>query len=41
MFRNAADLAMTGAKGFKHNSFKIKMGTNAIVEALKTASGIA
>jgi xanthine dehydrogenase YagS FAD-binding subunit len=40
-FRNAANIAMTGAKGFKHNSFKIKMGANAIVEALKTASGTA
>jgi xanthine dehydrogenase YagS FAD-binding subunit len=41
IFRNAATIAMTGAKGFKHNSFKLKMGANAIVEALKTASGIA
>jgi xanthine dehydrogenase YagS FAD-binding subunit len=40
-FRNAANIAMTGAKGFKYNSFKIKMGANAIVETLKTASGIA
>jgi len=39
-FRNAANIAMTGAKGFKYNSFKIKMGGNAIVEALKTASGM-
>jgi xanthine dehydrogenase YagS FAD-binding subunit len=40
-FRNAANLAMANAKGFKYNSFKIKMGANAIVEALKTASGTA
>jgi xanthine dehydrogenase YagS FAD-binding subunit len=37
-FRNAANLAMAGAKGFQYNSFKIKMGANAIVEALKSAA---
>lgn len=39
-FRQAADIAMKGAKGFKHNSFKIKMAANAIVEALKTAAEV-
>ncbi|WP_018612494.1 FAD binding domain-containing protein [Segetibacter koreensis] len=40
-FRNAAEIAMKGAKGFKYNSFKLKMAPNAIVEALKTAAGMA
>lgn len=39
-FKQAAEIAMQGAKGFEHNSFKLTMGPNAIVEALKTASGI-
>lgn len=39
-FRQAAEIAMQGAKGFEHNSFKLIMGPNAIVEALKTAAGI-
>jgi xanthine dehydrogenase YagS FAD-binding subunit len=38
-FQQAATIAMQGAKGFKYNSFKIKMGANAIVEALTTAAG--
>jgi xanthine dehydrogenase YagS FAD-binding subunit len=38
IFRQAAEIAMKDAKGFKHNSFKIKMGANAIIEALKTAA---
>ena len=37
-FQLAASTAMKGAKGFKHNSFKIKMGADAIVKALTTAS---
>lgn len=37
-FRQAAEIAMKDAKGFKYNSFKLKMGANAIVEALKTAA---
>ncbi len=40
-FKNAAEIAMQGAKGFKYNSFKLKMAPNTIIEALKTASGIA
>jgi xanthine dehydrogenase YagS FAD-binding subunit len=39
-FKQAAEIAMHGAKGFEHNSFKLTMGPNAIVEALKTAAGI-
>jgi xanthine dehydrogenase YagS FAD-binding subunit len=39
-FREAANIAMQGAKGFEHNSFKLKMGPNTIVQALKTATGI-
>ncbi|WP_207496464.1 FAD binding domain-containing protein [Aridibaculum aurantiacum] len=37
-FLQAAEIAMQGAKAFKHNAFKIPMGKNAIVEALKTAA---
>lgn len=40
-FRQAAEIAMKGAKGFKYNSFKLKMAPNAIVESLKTAAGMA
>lgn len=39
-FRHAAEIAIHGAKGFKYNSFKLKMAPNAIVEALKTAAAI-
>lgn len=38
-FREAARLAMKGAKGYGHNDFKLKLGPNTIVEALKTATG--
>ncbi|WP_299289662.1 xanthine dehydrogenase family protein subunit M [uncultured Mucilaginibacter sp.] len=40
-FKQAAEIAMQGAKGLKYNSFKLKMAPNTIIEALKTASGIA
>jgi xanthine dehydrogenase YagS FAD-binding subunit len=40
-FRIAAEVAMRGAKGFQYNSFKLRMGPNTIIEALKTAAGIA
>lgn len=36
-FKKAADLALQGAKAFKHNAFKIQMSKNAIVEALLKA----
>ena len=39
-FREVANIAFEGAKGFEHNSFKLKMGPNAIVQALKNATGI-
>ncbi|RIV17368.1 xanthine dehydrogenase family protein subunit M [Fibrisoma montanum] len=37
-FRQAADLAMQGAKAYEHNAFKLRMSPGAIVEALKTAA---
>lgn len=37
-FREAAEVAMRGARAFEHNAFKLKMGPNAIVQALKTAA---
>ena len=38
VFRQAAELAMTGAKGYGKNNFKLKLAPNTIVEALKTAT---
>ncbi len=40
-FKHAAAIAMQGAKGFKYNSFKLKLAPNTIFQALKTASGLA
>lgn len=37
-FRHAAEIGIANAKGFKYNSFKIKLAPNAIAEALKTAA---
>lgn len=37
-FRQAATVAMQGAKAFKHNEYKLRLGPNAIVQALKTAA---
>ncbi len=37
-FRRAAEVAMQGAKAFKHNAFKLKLAPNALVQALKTAA---
>ena len=37
-FRQAATVAMQGAKAFKHNAYKLRLGPNAIVQALKTAA---
>lgn len=37
-FRNAAQIAMQGAKAFKYNAFKLKLGSNTIVQALKNAA---
>jgi len=39
-FRMAAELAMTGAKAYEHNAFKLKLAPNTMIQALKTASGI-
>src|SRR5687768_11704727 len=39
VFRQAAELAMRGAKGYGHNNFKLKLAPNTVVEALKTATG--
>jgi xanthine dehydrogenase YagS FAD-binding subunit len=38
-FRQAAELAMRGAKAFEHNQFKLKLGPNTLVQALKNAAG--
>jgi xanthine dehydrogenase YagS FAD-binding subunit len=38
VFKQAAELAMTGAKGYGKNNFKLKLAPNTIVEALKTAT---
>jgi len=37
-FRQAAAVAMQGAKAFKHNAYKLKLGLNTIVQALRTAA---
>ena len=39
-FRQAAFLAMQGAKAYPYNKFKLTLAPNAIVQALKQASGI-
>jgi xanthine dehydrogenase YagS FAD-binding subunit len=39
VFRQAAELAMQGAKGHGHNNFKLKLAPNTLVEALKKATG--
>ena len=39
-FKQAAALAMKGAKGYGQNNFKLKMAPNTIVETLKTVSGL-
>ena len=41
VFEQAAQIAMQGAKAYKYNQFKLKLAPNAIVQALKTASGLA
>lgn len=40
VFRQAASIAMQGAKGYGHNNFKLKLAPNTIVEALKKASAL-
>lgn len=39
-FKQAAQIAMQGAKSYQYNAFKLKLGPNTIVEALKNAAGI-
>ena len=39
-FKQAAEIAMRGAKGYGDNDFKLKLAPNTIVEALKIASRI-
>ena len=41
IFRDAAETALQGAKAFAHNTYKLKLAPNIMVEALKTAAGIA
>jgi len=36
VFRAAADAAMAGAKGYRHNSFKIELARRTIRRALST-----
>jgi xanthine dehydrogenase YagS FAD-binding subunit len=37
-FKQAAQLAMRGAKAYQYNQFKLKLAPNAILQALRTAS---
>ena len=39
-FKQAANIAMKDAKGYGYNNFKLTMAPNAIVESLKTISGL-
>ena len=39
-FKQAASIAMRGAKGYEYNQFKIKLAPNCIVQALSVASGL-
>jgi xanthine dehydrogenase YagS FAD-binding subunit len=41
LFEQIAQAAMQSAKAYKYNEFKINLGPNAIVQALKVASGLA
>ncbi|AMM51329.1 FAD-binding molybdopterin dehydrogenase [Rufibacter sp. DG15C] len=38
-FKQAAEVAMRGAKAFEHNKFKLELGPNTLVQALKNAAG--
>lgn len=40
-FRQAAEVAMRGAKAFQYNAFKLKLAPNTITQALKIAAGLA
>lgn len=39
-FKQAAELAMNGAKAYEYNKFKLKLAPNAILQGLKVASGL-
>lgn len=39
-FKEAAQIAMEGAKAYEYNRFKLKLAPNAIIQSLKVASGI-
>jgi xanthine dehydrogenase YagS FAD-binding subunit len=39
-FQQAAHLAMKDAKGYGHNNFKLKLAPNAIIDTLKTITGL-
>jgi len=39
-FSKAAALSFAGAKAYEHNRFKLKLGPNTMIQALKTAAGI-
>jgi xanthine dehydrogenase YagS FAD-binding subunit len=40
-FKNAAQIAMQGAKAYEYNGFKLRMAPGSITEALKHAAGLA
>ena len=40
-FRAAAEAALTGARGYKHNAFKIELAKRSIVRALQTTTALA
>ena len=40
-FKQAAQIAMQGAKAYEYNAFKLKLAPASIVEALRHAAGIA
>ena len=40
-FKQAAQIAMRGAKAYQYNQFKLKLAPNTLVQSLKMASGIA
>ena len=39
-FKQAAQIAMQGAKGYQYNSFKLRLAPATITEALKHAAGL-
>jgi len=40
VFKEAAAVAMEGAKAYAHNQYKLKLAPNTLVQALKTAAGV-